>query len=212
MKRVFIICGLLLASISVFAQEANDTEFKTIFSKKGEKRPNGGYGAFSTGYSRMADRDALLMGGHGAWLIGGKFGIGISGTGFMTDKRYDSDLNDQYMYAGGYGGLRLEYILFPTSPVHVSIPVVIGGGGVAYTRSRYDYEFGYSPSSQAFFAFEPGVELELNLIDFMRVGFMVSYRFTSDIDEGFYLPGQNTIDSNILEGWSGTISFKFGKF
>ena len=66
MKRVSIIYVLLLVGASVFAQEAKNTEFKTIFSNKGEKRPNGAYGAVTTGYSKLADRDAILIGGHGA--------------------------------------------------------------------------------------------------------------------------------------------------
>ena len=130
----------------------------------------------------------------------------------MTDKRFDADLDDQFMYVGGYGGLRLEYILLPNSPVHISLPVVIGAGGISYARSNHDFEFGFSATSQAFFVVEPGIELEMNVVKFMRVGFGVSYRFTSDIDEGYYSPGQNIIDSQVLEGWSGTISFKFGKF
>jgi len=110
---------------------------------------------------------------------------------------------------GGYGGLVLEPIVFPNFPVHLSLPVLIGAGGIAYTTSNYYPEYDDSDyfveDSYAYFIIEPGVELELNMLKFFRLAFGGYYRYTSDIDLIDY-------PENVLHGFSGGITFKFGKF
>ncbi len=209
MKRTIIIYTLLLLSTSAFAQDRNG-EYRTLFGGDGIKS-HGGYGAVSTGYSRIANRDAILIGGHGAWLIDHRIGIGISGTGFMTERRHDAVLDNRYLLAGGYGGLRLEYILMPNSPIHLSIPMVVGAGGVGYSRSNVDFEINNAVDSHGFFLFEPGIELELNVIKLMRISFGASYRFTSDVSLK-YADANRIVGTDALRGFSGSISFKFGKF
>ncbi len=211
MKKVIIICTLFLMANSVFSQDRNNGEYRTIFGGNGIKS-HGGYGAVTTGYSRIADRDAILIGGHGAWLIDHRIGIGISGTGFMTERKYDTELDSRYMLAGGYGGLRLEYIILPNSPVHLSIPITIGAGGVGYSRSESDFEIDGSLDSSAFFVFEPAVELEFNLIRLMRMSIGASYRHTSDVSLRYVNSSQRIVGQDAMRGFSATISFKFGKF
>ena len=218
MKRLNIILVLMALSFSAFAQEkevekeVEKSEFKTIFGNKDGSRHNGGYGGISTGYSQIGGRDAILIGGHGAYLINGKFGIGISGTGFMTDKTYDQDLGANFILAGGYGGLRLEYIINPDSPVNVSIPVVIGGGGISYTRTNNDFSYYNSLDEEAFFLFEPGIEIQLNVVKFMRMSFGASYRFSSEVASDYLDNVVDLIPNDPISGFTGTISFKFGKF
>ena len=56
---------MLLLVTGAFAQQG--TEMKTLFGNSGI-RSNGGYGALTTGYSNIDNRDAILMGARGAWL------------------------------------------------------------------------------------------------------------------------------------------------
>lgn len=202
---------MVLLVVAVSAKAQNSSEIRTIFDSKGE-RSNGGYGGITTGYSRIADRDALLVGGQGAWLINHQFGIGLAGTGFMTEREFDTELNNRYLVTGGYGGLMLEFIAFPQSPVHLSFPLVVGAGGVSYSHSTRDYELGFSEDSQAFFVVEPGAEIEMNVISFMRLSFGVKYRFTSDIDLEYLGSGERILEQDALQGLTGTVALKFGKF
>ncbi|MHA7099695.1 hypothetical protein BXY85_1813 [Roseivirga pacifica] len=207
-KRTLFVMVLLVVAVSAKAQ---NSDIRTIFDSKGE-RSNGGYGGITTGYSKIADRDALLVGGQGAWLINHQFGIGLAGTGFMTEREFDSELNNRYLVTGGYGGLMLEFIAFPQSPIHLSFPLVVGAGGVSYSRSTRDYELGFSEDSQAFFVVEPGAEIEMNVISFMRLSFGVKYRFTSDIDLTYLNSGDRILEQDALRGLTGTVALKFGKF
>ncbi|PIQ50374.1 MAG: hypothetical protein COW03_00095 [Cytophagales bacterium CG12_big_fil_rev_8_21_14_0_65_40_12] len=210
MKTTIFTIAFLFIGFASFGQDGNK-EFRTIFNSNG-LRSNGGYGGLSTGYTKVADRDAILMGGHGAWLINHRFGLGFGGTGFITERKYDAELDDRYLLAGGYGGLRMEFIAFPESPIHVSFPILIGAGGIAYAETERDYEFNAEEASQAFFVTEAGAELELNVIKFMRLSFGLSYRYTSDVNLSYFSSGNAIVGKDALRGMSGSISLKFGKF
>ena len=104
----------------------------TIFSKR---KSNGGYGAFTMGYSQIDGRDALITGARGAFIFDHSFAIGIGGYGFVNNLDYNSyhhqNPENELMLAGGYGGIFIEPIIAGTKPVHLSFPILIGMGGVA---------------------------------------------------------------------------------
>jgi len=214
MKRTTLTLVLLLLGLTTMAQEKESTSMRTLFGNSGI-RSNGGYGAVTTGYTKMDGLDALVIGGRGAWVVNHSVGIGLAGYGFMSEQKLDLELNDNYQLLGGYGGLMFEFIAMPHSPVHLSFPLVIGAGGVTY--AEHDHFVGndfntLTEDTQAFFVVEPGVELELNMLRFMRLAFGVSYRYTSDIDLTYNGSGQRIMDKDVLQGLTGGITLKFGKF
>lgn len=154
-----------------------------------------------------------MFGGQGGWVIDHGFVLGGGGYGFMTDRTFDQELNERYMLTGGYGGLLLEFIVAPKSPVHLSFPMLIGAGGVSYVRSANDYDYyGYAEDSEAFFVIEPGVELEVNVVKFMRIALGAKYRYTSDVSLRYFESGNLIMEDSNLSGFSTNITFKFGKF
>jgi hypothetical protein len=66
-----------------------------------------------------------------------------------------------------------------------------------------------SEASDAFMVIEPGVEIELNVTHFFRFCIGGYYRYTSDVD---IQDPQFEIQSDILRGFSGGVTFKFGRF
>ena len=103
----------------------------------------------------------------------------------------------------------MEPILLPRFPIHISLPVVVGVGGIAYTTST-SYTDWFEPSyyvedATSFLIVEPGVELEINVVKFFRVAVGAYYRYTSNI---------TLIDTpeDVLNGYSAAITLKFGKF
>jgi hypothetical protein len=220
MKKIATIAVLLaLAMPTLLAQEGEETapqekqkrnpgEVQTLFNPNSG---SGGYGAFSIGYTQINNKDAILIGGRGAWVVGHGFGLGGGGYGFINDPTYNPVDELNYTLAGGYGGLIMEPILFGWFPVHLSFPILVGAGGVASTtysadwNDPYEYWDGYVEEATAFFVADLGIEVEFNLVRFFRLAVFGSYRYTSDI---------NMVNTPVdaLRGWSAGMTFKFGSF
>jgi hypothetical protein len=190
-------------------------EVQTLMPESG----GGGYGAFSVGYTTVNNLDALSMGIRGAWVIGHGFGIGIAGEGFTSD--FTPVESDYYALSGGYGGLLIEPIIMGWFPVHVSFPLVLGGGGMAsyatnsdpWNYDDLDPTFG---EYAAFFVGEVGIELEFNMVRFFRLSLYGNYRWTSALEmqpmDGLNIAPIYPVSKDALNGWSFGMRFKFGSF
>lgn len=179
----------------------------------------GGYGAFSVGYTTVNNLNALGMGVRGAWIIGHGFALGLAGEGFTSD--FTPVEEDYYAISGGYGGLLIEPIIAGWFPVHVSFPLLIGGGGLASYATNsdvWDYDNYYPTFGEyaAFFVGEVGVELEFNMVRFFRFTLYSNYRWTSELDmkpmDGLSIISPYPVAKNALNGWSFGMRFKFGSF
>ena len=137
------------------------------------------------------------------------FSIGATGA-FIFDSSKDYDVNivvpPQYKvyvirkYAG-YGGLLMEVTLFPKFPVNLTIPAVIGAGGVAY-RMQEDNEiwcnYGETLYNEYFFVASICARLQVNVVNGVRISIGPSYRYVSTVE------GLNSISIDM--------SMKFGKY
>ena len=216
MKKTNLLIILILAVSFARAQDQDSyrsDEVRTIFSKD---KSNGGYGAFTVSYSNIGGYDALVTGGRGAFIFDHALAFGLGGYGFVNNLDYDyynsgsSSTNRNLSLVGGYGGFLIEPIIAGKSPVHLSFPILIGGGGVALVDTyNWDYwgqpQPGYEYDYDTYFVIEPAVELEFNLARFFRLAAAVSYRYTSDIQL------QQT-EKDALRGFNYGLTFKFGKF
>jgi len=213
MKKIIILSALLIIfGSAVFSQDPELEYYKSkeIKTLLGRNRAGGGYGAFSTGYSVIDNNHALLFGGRFGWIASHSLGVGIGATGFINEFHYEPSLDREVFLAGGYGGLYIEPILLPRSPVHLSFPVLLGVGGISYVSKESDLNNNLIEDSEAFLLVEPGAELELNLTKFFRVAIGATYRFPTAFDVG--LSGTPTASAESLEGLSYMVTFKFGKF
>jgi hypothetical protein len=214
MKELILSVAILAGSLAGLAQDPEDYssdkgEMKTLFSGSNSV---GGYGAISMQYTTIDDRDAFIFGARGGVVLGHLVTLGLGGSGFFNDVHYDSNLGNDISLAGGYGGFFFEPVIFSNYPVHVAFPILIGAGGVAVVSMQgedWDDEF-WSEASDAYMVVTPGVELEVNVTRFFRFCAGAYYRYTSDINIQY--PLDYEIPSDILRGWSGGVTFKFGKF
>lgn len=228
--KILPIILALVISISVMGQEGTDSqEMKTLFKKSTtDKISNGGYGSFSIGYTQIDSKDALQLGGRVAWIANHSFALGLAGYGFVNDiqKDYDDDPSS-YFLAGGYGGIFFEPILMPNKPVHVSFPIIFGVGGIStvesnsweWETSSHNYQnTNYYYDSDAFLVFEPGVDVEFNIVKFFRIAIGASYRLTNGINLRYkYIDNNFTeqtivVNKNALNSFTFNIGFKFGWF
>lgn len=169
------------------------------------------YVAPSLQLTRWQERSGLMLGGKVAWVINHQFGLGLAGYGLISNNNIgEIAQNNNAMLQVGYAGLLLEYTPNPTRLLHLSFPLTIGAGGAAYTNNvmgnnpstSFSYEI---YETDTFFVLEPGVQAELNLTSFMRLGLEVSYRFAY----GVHLPKSTDRD---LSAPSVALIFKFGRF
>ena len=196
MKLTLSITGLLLiAMLSTANAQDNQNEYRSIFNKKSDRKTShGGYGSFGVGYTNIDEKDAILLNFKGAWVINHSISLGFAGTGFFN------------------GGFFFEPILLAKSPVHLTFPILIGGGGVSTIPQNYwDWDDSYYPYDyDIFFLVEPGVELEFNMVKFFRVALGASYRWTNGIilQESADL----SVAPDALDGFNFYMNFKFGKW
>lgn len=207
-----MIAVIILLNFSSFGQyvdtDREHDSIQTIFGLRNSS--NGGYGGFGAAYSSINGEPAFVTSARGAWIINHKLAIGFAGAGFINDFHYNTLLESDVNLTGGYGGLLVEQILFPLKPVHITIPIIAGVGGVAYTsnffeRASHNRWEGYVEDTEVFLIAEPGLELEFNVIRFFRFSFAASYRFTSKL-RLLDTPG------DALQGFSVGFNIKFGKF
>jgi hypothetical protein len=215
--RIFLAAIMAIGIMSfTFGQERTTGEFQTLFGNPNKKISHGGYGAISIGYTQIDNKDVMTLGGRAGWLIDHHITLGFMGTAFVNSIYVDGywptedGFYDGYYLVGGYGGFFIEPIIAPNFPIHASFPILIGGGGLAlndYTWHDYDWEYDYYEPFDwdSYFIFEPGVEIELNVVKFFRVAFGASYRLTSSLHMAY-------VPKDMLNGFNANVSLKFGKF
>lgn len=216
MKTRLLLAAIMTIGFMAFSygQEEKSTELKTLFGNTEHKVSHGGYAAISVGYTQIDKQDVMTLGGRVAWVIDHHVAIGLDGKAFMNSVFIEGDFpntaeNGLYL-SGGYGGFLVEPIIAPNFPIHVSIPILIGGGGfVLNDHTWHDYSYNYDYYEpydwDSFFVVEPGVEVELNIVKFFRVAFGASYRLTSNLHI-------SEIPKDMMNGFSGNVTLKFGKF
>ena len=139
------------------------------------------------------------MGGVSATLhINKKWGIGLAGYSTMnnftpTALNAKSLLNLNVMY----GGLKLEYTPNPNAPIHVSFPLLIGGGMARVDSSNnYRNNFGgyggkdrdrsggreFNGRGTDFWVIQLGINIEANVIRFLKIYAGASYRITPSVN------------------------------
>jgi hypothetical protein len=215
--RIFLAALLVLGLMSgSYSQERSGNEMQTLFGNSDKKISHGGYGAISVGYTQIDGQDVWTLGGRAGWLIDHHVTVGLAGKAFMNSVFIDGywpteqGYQNGYYLVGGYGGLFIEPIIAPFSPIHVSFPVLIGGGGLALNENTwhdYDWEYDYYEPFDwdSYFVFEPGVEIELNVVEFFRIGVGASYRLTSNMHMAY-------VPKDMMNGFNAAVTFKFGKF
>ena len=195
MKKLALLITTVLLTLTATAQE------ETLL---GGELSNGGYGAFLTKLGSINGSTGVYMGGQGAWVINHKLSIGGKGYALISPLEVP-DLDNIKLEFGCWGGL-FEYTIASDRLIHLNISTMIGAGGVRY--SVKDYQYDHSPidfSEDAVFVMEPGIDAEINIHKNFRIGLGLYYRYVTEIDYA-------DLTSADLNGLSGQITFKFGKF
>lgn len=217
MKNIAILTFVLLISAVSFAQDnsSNKDQIKSVFGKNKDTHL-GWFVGLDNSYTQFGSRDVRMSGLSAGVIINHSFSIGFSGSGWThrNSMFYDQVTDTAGAYLeGGFGQLLLEYTPFATSPLHLSFPLLIGGGGASYVTDkeyfdREDNEWDDHHKvldSDGFFTIEPGIRAEVNVFRFMRVNAGVSYRYVSGLELMRTSP-------ELMNNLSATVGLKFGRF
>lgn len=199
---------VLASCASVFAQEN-----ETIFQNRGIWR-SGGYAGISNKFTKIDGRFANMPEIYGGWFINQRFMIGLEGaatTNFIRVPELEQNFPARKMsYLYGQFGLMTEYVIASTRKVHFTANLMTGSGfTLQYDRRDFDdweWDDRYDDDdARFFFVMEPGVQVEFNLLKWMRFSPGVSYR------KAFNAKGNGLTDSD-LSNISYNVTLKFGRF
>jgi len=168
---------------------------------------SGGFGGPAVRVTQLIGQTGIMMGGRGGWIINHSFILGGGGYGLVAnvDARVPSVYGDRRL-AFGYGGVEMEYVHDWDRLIHVSVMLLIGGGGVGYQASVDDPRgSNYDHPMDEVFVLEPAVEAHLNVTEFFRLSAGVAYRYVN----GVTTP---TTSNASLSGGSAVMTFRFGEF
>jgi len=218
MKKFTLFFAMILFAVLANAQKEEKNPYEepnTVFGKA-ETIKLGWYVSIDGGYTKFDTRDVWLGGFSAGMVVNHNFTIGGWGRSFIHNPAmYNSNVTETtggYL-DGAYGGLLMEYILMPKSVIHVSFPLLIGGGSASYVNdedNNYCENNWESDDDEVlykddFFVIEPGMRAELNILKFMRLNAGISYRYTAGVDL------INTSDT-FMNNFTATVGLRFGKF
>jgi hypothetical protein len=211
MKHITL--ALILVSTMISSQLlAQDGEIQTVFRGS---RGSGGYGALSNKFTTINGEYANMAEIYGGWFINKRFLLGVGGAAVTNNLRVPQqyrtlpDVDMSYEY--GQFGLVTEYVFGSNKAFHVNFTMMTGAGfTVQYIRHHWDdyrddYYNDYNHDENFFFVMEPGVQLEVNILKWMRFSPGVSYRRTFGSDA-------RGLSDTDLSNVSYNLTLKFGKF
>jgi len=204
MKTFVLIIGIVIGVATLaFSQDGIEEigekdQMQTLF---GFNSKITGYGSLDSKLTRLNDKDAVIIGGHGGVIFNSYFYFGLGAYGLVTTNQFAGSFPEAPLdISMGYTGLMMGFNIMPKKVVHFSVPLFVGVGNLELERSNIFIE------NSAFLLLEPGINLELNVVQFMKFGIGASYRMV----QGTNL--RNDLVDDDLSYWSGNFSIVFGKF
>ena len=215
MKRFLTLC-LALCSVAAISQDdtyttvnGRNNEMKTLFNSGSAV---GGYLGITTKMTEINGGYGLMTGGQLAVILNHSLGLGVAGYGLVSSVSSNTlhSNGDKLYYQMGYGGLHIEPVILPNEIVHLTIPMLIGAGGVAETTYQpFDVDQYWDEASveesSAFLVLEPGLNVELNVFKVLRIDLGASYRWVGE-------SVLTTTTDSQLSGFGGHVTFKLGWF
>lgn len=217
MRNLTTLTLLFLFTSATYSQKYVDTnnpkdsEIKSLLNKGNDLN---GFGGTDLRISDFKGERGLMVGAYGGLIINRKYLFGVAGYGLVTNLEFEGTVPNQadpksLNLHGGYGGILIGASIAPKELVHISLPLLLGAGSFEvvdknfFTNNLPDSEF--TIENTIFFVVEPGIEIELNISNYFRLGFGASYRYITGTEL------QNVVDEDV-SGGTGMISLRFGRF
>jgi hypothetical protein len=200
--------AIFLISFFIVNISLAQRDIKYIFNSKPEIEYNFFLGP-ECKVGPMIDGVHVYSGLKAGMILNNKIAVGLSGGGILSSIGYKDYVEDTHLKAIVVcGGFFFDIIIPSRFPVQISFPNLLGISGVTFfsngidSRNRDDLEL---LEGGTFFIYEPAINLEINIIKFMRIGLGGGYRLAlgEDMDR---LLAQELSDITF------NINLKFGSF
>ena len=188
-KVIYLLNAVLILSSAVYAQNFE----------------SGAFGAPVFKYTSIAGKPAIVTGVKGGWIINKRFVLGagyyVLTSNVSSDYR-DVEYNKNLLLDMNYGGLDFEYLLLYDSRYNLTITMLLAGGGLNFYLDDINKKFSYSN----LLVWEPQVNFEVELYDWLHADAGVSYRLISSYNELYNISGDD------LQGLSVVLTLKLGTY
>jgi hypothetical protein len=217
-KYITAMLLLIVLSSNIQAQDEATTTSdvpNSLFRFSGIKS-SGFYIAATNSFTSINGKFANMSGLYGGWFVNKKLLIGVGGaatnTALRVPERYKTEAGADMRYQYAQFGLMTEYVMNSNNKVHLAFNMLTGAGFTAQyiqdewetfdDRHHYDH---YDHDTNFFVVVEPGAQVEVNILRWMRLSTGVSYRQTF---------GSNAkgLSDGDLSNISGNVGLKFGRF
>jgi hypothetical protein len=178
-----------------------------ISSNLSAQNKYGAFGAPVIKYTSISNRNALILGVKFGLAINESIVIGGGFYGTIKDINIkDKASGEKVILNMNYGGLEMEYLLFPHSLIHGSLGILLAGGGLYFGASDKSATNSSYPKLDLLL-YEPSVNIEFNTLSWMHIDLNISYRIITSYDYVFY-----GISKDDLTGPSVGLIFKLGSY
>ncbi|MGB0431724.1 MAG: hypothetical protein ACPGLV_14720 [Bacteroidia bacterium] len=201
MKNLILIVAVSLFTTTLFAQKNGD--MNTLINSKTR------IGAYVSIENQYKDFNSSFPGIYSGARVGFIFNrnlfVGFGAYGLTNEININDvfESGDEFEIESGYGGLSIEYVLFPKRAVHLSFPCMLGVGGASIRESGFGLNRTYD--DDIFWHYQAGANVELNLTKWMRVSGGVYFTEA----QYFELAG---VSNTMFDGLSYGMSLKLGRF
>ncbi len=194
MKKIIIL--IILISTAILSKAQADSLFSS-------RSISGVFGGPLVKYTKINNKDALILGARGGWAFNSIFTIGIGAYGLANDIPINTAQSDTNFINLGYGGIIVEFVGMSDNVMHWQVGGLIGTGSVS-TRNGND-----TGKNDIIFVLEPGADAVLNITSSIRLAAGISYRFVSGVDSDNFSGFLNNSD---LSNFSASLTLLFGSF
>ncbi len=166
---------------------------------------SGAFAAPVLKYTKLVNQSALIIGGKIGWIINKRIVLGAGYYALSSNVKsseFNSEYNKNLMLRFNYGGIELEYLLLKDTKYNLSLDMLFAGGGVDFYLADVNKKFSY----RNLLVWEPEINFEMELFDWLHADAGVSYRMISSYIEVY------NMTRNDLQGVNFLLILKFGKY
>jgi hypothetical protein len=219
-----LILAFTIAS-KMFANQLQAQDTTTTLLKLPKINYLGLYVAPEMQYGQLKNNFTGFGGNSFMLLINKKLGVGITATSSLSNNYSPSGVSPLYLHSR-FTGLKLEYVLNGNKAVHFTFPIVIGMASTSadsanlangehnkiynndsiVNRSKNMHK-GFAMGSKSNYAFvQPGIQIETNVLKFLKIYAGATYRFAWKDAQ------TNTLPVSTVQGFSANVGVKVGLF